>query len=426
MLELQCGKVKIPLVLCSGLSWTRTSRTAERTGGYIVPLGFETVEVSVRVVYNYGVVYSLGLDAASLYRSLSMLATDCSDNPDRLVVGGFEPLPSLLFALTSCNRTQVVDASFDPSMELDLVFSGVRCKKEAARSECLSEEPSGQIPEIIIKRGEKSISLKDSYSISNCIQRDNSLSLSFVVRDDLSIVDRDGFLNKLVDGKAVCLFNDLIYHIISSSIDSNEVSLECSMWPIEAQKPFIKTYRDTTLKSVISDLAAKAGVKIDCRIDGKVDYFLNSQSPMDSIASLIESTGALSFWRKDELLVVKTPSFIQSSEVLEAYTTASNEETEPITSCVWSDGIVSSVAGDSSGAGISIYSVYHGEEKATECLKKAQFNQHSIQCSCQASSSIQPGSAFGVWIETNLVDCIITSIEMDWLTGSGIYLLNYV
>ena len=426
MLELTCGKVKIPLALCSGISWTRTSRTVTRTGGYIVPLGFESTEVSVRAIYSYGVVYGLGLDATSLYRSLSTLATECKDNPDRLVIGGFEPLPTMLFALTSCNRTQVYDTAFNPAMELDLVFSCVRCKKECVRSEGLSESVSGQIPEIIIKRGDKSLSIKDSYALTRCVQRENSISISFMVRDDLSVIDRDGFLSNLVDGKAKVNFNGVDYTIISSDIDSNEVSIEGSLWPTEAQKPFIKTYRDTTLKAILTDIADKAGVNVDCRIDGSVDYYLNLSSPMEAITGIVESAGALALWRGNTLLIVDVPSFIQSSDTLEATVEATNEEAEHITSCIWSDGIISDSAGDDSGVGFSIASIYRGQSKASECLARAKFQQNIINCNCPARADLMSGSAVGVWVEKTLVDCLIVSIECDWLTGEGSYTLNYL
>ena len=420
----QCGKVQIPLVLCSGMSWTRTARTVKRRGGYETALGFEAVEVSIRAIYDYGIIKECGLDPVELYRDLSMLVTECTDNPDRLVVGGFEPLHSLLFALISCNKTQVYDSAFSPSMELDLVFAGVRCKKEVSRNLVLSDERSGEMPSLRLKKGEKIIDLKDSYSITQCIQRENSVSIAFLVRDDMTLIERE-FIN-LTDGACKVVFNGREYAIVSCQIDDNLVQIEGSFWPIAAQRPFVRTYRDTDLSTIIKDIAREAGVEIDCRIKGDVEYYLNSLSPMEAIAAIVESCGALSYWRGGKLLICDVPDVVQAGTTLEAEVSASDGQTEPLTACVWSDGIISKTAGDAKGTGIIIQSVYHGESKENACLKRGKFSQHEIVCNAPAREDVEAGSAFMISIENSVINALIRSFECDWITGQGMYTLNYL
>ena len=129
--------------MVSGVSWTETARTVEKTGGYTRATGKEAVTISARVTFNPSVAsltYSTEQGLNGLYYILNGLATDCVDEPARLLVGDFEPVPSMLFALTSCNKTQVYDPRFDPTMEMDLVFSGVRCVKEESRNKSLSDK----------------------------------------------------------------------------------------------------------------------------------------------------------------------------------------------------------------------------------------------------------------------------------------------
>lgn len=419
----QCGKVQIPLVLCSGMSWARTARTVKRRGGYETAIGFEAVEVSVRVIFSYSVAKECGLDPVEIYRQLSTLVTECTDEPDRLVVGGFEPIPSLEFALTSCNKTQIHDSAFDPSMELDLIFAGVRCKKEVARKKSLSEEKSGDVPPVSITKGSITIELGETYTLTTCIERENSVSIAFLVGDDLTVIERD-FIH-LSEGEYKISYNGKEYHIISCQIESNLVQVEGSFWPVAAQKPFVHTYRDTTLREIITDIASRGGVTVDCRVDGRVDYYLNSDPPMDAIAALVESCGALSYWRGGKLIISDVPPVMQSTTELVADITPVTTEVEPLTHCVWTDGVTTDSAGDSTGAGVIITSRYRGESKAKECLKRAKFTQNTLQCEAPSREGVEAGSAFLLWLGKGYITALIQSYELDWLTGQGIYYLQY-
>ena len=285
MKYLTCGdKLRVPMTLVSGLSWTDTAKTVEKTGGYARSLGYEAVTMSVRINFNADTA-SLSADTEkelkALFHQLNELATDCVDEPARLIVGDFEPEPAMLFALTSCNRSQTYDPRFDPTLEMDLVFSGVRCVKEEARNNALTEqETSGQLPEIIIKRGGKELKVRDAYNLDTLVIRDSSVEIGFTVRDDLTIINRDGFFVDMTDGKTIVTVDKNDYYVVSASVEANRVELTGSFWVIDSQKPFVKTYRDTDLKALFTELAERAGVKADVRVSGRVDYYLNATSPM--------------------------------------------------------------------------------------------------------------------------------------------------
>ena len=218
-----CGKVEIPLALITGVSWTVTARTSQRTGGYERALGKESVSISVRAVFNYAVCEAMEMsegEISSLYNRLTSLATDCLDEPSRLIVGDMEPVPTLEFALTSCNKTQTYDPLFDPTMEFDMTFSGVRCVKEMARKETLTNvETSGQLPEVSISRGNRTLNIRDSYTIDRLVVRQSSVDIGLTVRDDLTVISRDGFLTDLCDGTATVTVQDRVYSIIAANIE---------------------------------------------------------------------------------------------------------------------------------------------------------------------------------------------------------------
>ena len=425
-----CGKVEIPLALITGVSWTVTARTSQRTGGYERALGKESVSISVRAVFNYAVCEAMEMsegEISSLYNRLTSLATDCLDEPSRLIVGDMEPVPTLEFALTSCNKTQTYDPLFDPTMEFDMTFSGVRCVKEMARKETLTNvETSGQLPDVSISRGGRTLNIRDSYTIDRLVVRQSSVDIGLTVRDDLTVISRDGFLTDLCDGTATVTVQDRVYSIIAANIESNHVEISGSFWPVQSQKPFMKTYVDTTLKTLFNELCERAGIKADVRVDGEVSYYLNSASPMDSLAALIVSCGAISLWREGKFMIVDAPDSIEAEVILDARVDAGNDASERITSCTWSDGLTSQMAGNTKGRGISVSSVYSGEARARQCLAQARFLQNSIVVECPIALGVEQGSAVRVQIADSMVSGIVTQFEADYLTWRATYYVSYI
>ena len=425
-----CGKVEIPLALITGVSWTVTARTSQRTGGYERALGKESVSISVRAVFNYAVCEAMEMsegEISSLYNRLTSLATDCLDEPSRLIVGDMEPVPTLEFALTSCNKTQTYDPLFDPTMEFDMTFSGVRCVKEMARKETLTNvETSGQLPDVSISRGGRTLNIRDSYTIDRLVVRQSSVDMGLTVRDDLTVISRDGFLTDLCDGTATVTVQDRVYSIIAANIESNHVEISGSFWPVQSQKPFMKTYVDTTLKALLSELCERAGIQSDIRVDGAVSYYLNSASPMDSLAALIVSCGAISLWREGKFMIVDAPDSIEAEVVLDARVDAGNDASERITSCVWSDGLTSKMSGNTKGRGVSVSSAYSGEARAHQCLAQARLLQNSIIVECPIALGVEQGSAVRVRVADSMVSGIVTQFEADYLTWRATYYVSYI
>ena len=425
-----CGKVEIPLALITGVSWTVSARTSQRTGGYERALGKESVSISVRAVFNYAVCEAMEMsegEISSLYNRLTSLATDCLDEPSRLIVGDMEPVPTLEFALTSCNKTQTYDPLFDPTMEFDMTFSGVRCVKEMARKETLTNvETSGQLPDVSISRGGRTLNIRDSYTIDRLVVRQSSVDIGLTVRDDLTVISRDGFLTDLCDGTATVTVQDRVYSIIAANIESNHVEISGSFWPVQSQKPFMKTYVDTTLKALFNELCERAGIQADIRVDGEVSYYLNSASPMDSLAALIVSCGAISLWREGKFMIVDAPDSIEAGMVLDARVDAGNDASERITSCVWGDGLTSQMAGNTKGRGISVSSVYSGEARAHQCLAQARFLSNNIVVECPIAIGVEQGSAVRVQVADSMVSGIVTQFEADYMTWRATYYVSYI
>ena len=112
--------------------------------------------------------------------------------------------------------------------------------------------------------------------------------------------------------------------------------------------------------------------------------------------------------------------------VLDARVDAGNDASERITSCTWTDGLTSQMAGDTKGRGMSVSSVYSGEARASQCLAQARFLQNSIVVECPIAIGVEQGSAVRVQVADSIVSGIVTQFEADYMTWRATYYVSYI
>ena len=126
-------------------------------------------------------------------------------------------------------------------------------------------------------------------------------------------------------------------------------------------------------------------------------------------------------------MIVDVPQAIGDGMVLDARVDAGNDASERITSCVWSDGLTSQMAGnDDKGRGISVNSAYSGEARAHQCLAQARLLQNSIVVECPIALSVEQGSAVRVPVADSIVNGIVTQFENDFMTWRATYYVSYL
>ena len=125
-------------------------------------------------------------------------------------------------------------------------------------------------------------------------------------------------------------------------------------------------------------------------------------------------------------MIVDVPQAIGDGTILDARVDAENDAAERITSCTWSDGLTSQMAGDDKGRGISISSAYSGESRAPQCLAQARLLQNSIVVECPIVVGIEQGSAVRVQVADSMVSGIITQFENDFMTWRATYYVSYI
>ena len=125
-------------------------------------------------------------------------------------------------------------------------------------------------------------------------------------------------------------------------------------------------------------------------------------------------------------MIVDVPASIGDGTVLDARVDAGNDASESITSCAWSDGLTSQMAGNTQGRGISISSAYSGEPRAHQCLAQARLLQNSIVVECPIALGVEQGSAVRVQVTDSMVNGIVVQFEADYMTWRATYYVSYI
>lgn len=432
MQYLECGKYRIPLAYVKSIAWTRKARTVEQTGGYSVFQGYEGTEVSLQVVYDHAIAYACGLDAVADRAMIQSIVTDRMEEPDTLYMGGYPICPQLKFALTSCNKTYVHDAVYDPVISLDLAFSGVRVSKEASRNRAMSfdedEAQAGMLPEVTLEVNGKSLKLQDMHRIQRFTRTQDSMTVVCEISDDLAIADHDGFMSKLVEDKATLKVElpegDVKYWVVANTLNDNEMTLTASILPPACVKTSVWTWWDVSLSDLLKELCARMGV--DCNVkfrDYKVAYYQNVGTPMDGIKAIVGSAGLIMSWRGNVLTFADVPEKLWPNDELEAQTTPSDDGASKLDGLVWEDGVNRFTVGDTDGETVQVHSVFRCEDKrpCEMCLNHARYMQRAVVV--QAPINVRLVHHSPVWVNSNgkRVQGLVESFELDYVGWTASY-----
>ena len=429
MQYLSCGHISIPLIYVKSVAWSRRARTTARTGGYLVAHGFVATELTAQCVFDEGLCAVSGRKLADDLAIFESLVTDRMDVPDVLYIGGYPVVPSLQFALTSCNITRIADASGSVALSADLAFASVRVSKEASRQRALQANDWGiDVPAVSLSVEGKTLELKDTYRLASLVRTPDSLSLICEISDDLSVADEQGFLSSLVENQAKVIAKfpdgDVTYWVVSASLDDNVLNVTGSILPDESQQETVVTYWDKPMSVILTDLCHRMGVECICKfVDFVVDYYQVTSSPWDAVKSAVNSCGILMSWDRNVLTFVNVPSDVMASYELEAETTPSDEGAQIYSGCIWSDGINRFTTGDMKGEVVQYISVFRSSSKepCEQCLKLARYYQRTCVVICPVNSAIVQHSAVIVNSNGSKKNGLVENFEVDFVQGTARY-----
>lgn len=429
MLTFTCGSFTVPLEVVDSISWSKRAKTITTKAGYVIPQGYEPAEISVKFKANYTVLKQMGLDADEVYSTLKSFATDRKSISSCVYIAGYPIYPELEFTPTNINRTYAADLLGSYALELDVVFSGVKRVKEVVRERALELEPWLGMPKLTLRVGSKELIIQDSFHVNEFTVQPDSIQFTVSIGSDMDLVSRDGFLDAFTKGGEVIA--DLpqgktTYYVIDANLVDEQLSITGSIYPPKALKILSRTYQNTTLKKILMDLATEAGCEMECKTDGKVDYYCAFGTPVECIKQLQSSAGFLISYRQGKITCVDVPEFFTGKAELEYMEMSQDSESEPLNGLYWMDGVNQFTAGLLDSTAQKVYSAFRSsEDYSIRCLKFYRYQRNMITVSSDLDPNIDSHSAVIVQSNDRKVHAMVEWYTQNFIDNTASYELHY-
>lgn len=427
MKYLTLGDLKIPLCFVSNVSWSKTSKTTTASDGRVRARGFVASEVSVRLSLDVPTCIAWGLNASEWLDKLSHLPVERSTGAAQLQIGEYTAYPSMLFAITSINTTESSDASStaSPLIECDITLSGVSTSKFVSRNDQLSiADAQAVIPDVSIgvSGSANKIPIKDSYAINEFVRSNASIRLGFIVGDDLALPDRGSFFDEFV-ARGYVETDGVKWYVVDGIILDNEIAVTCSALPAESMRSEHQTWlKGSSLRSIFVDLGQMCGAsRVDCGIDGTIDYFLLGGSPLDAIQAIADDVGAIIYADNDAIRILPATRKQDIAFALPLSETQfdviEDNRGEGFAGVDWCDGVNRFMAGNQSGVVHVVRSSIRMNAKAvaSSVLDAVNFKSRRLRIAMPLRNDIVVGSALSLELQNEQVIVVVNSTEKDYL-----------
>lgn len=427
MQYLTWSSIQIPVGFVTGLSMRKTAKTVEHTGGFVSARGFETAEISAQIEVTRAKCMALGVDFNHWYGVIDGLAVEKDGESGAVTIGGYPLYPELKFALTNKNTTRVTDlASAAPvSIACDLALSGVECVKEVVRQRSLEfDAESLPMPKISLTVDGKTLTVQDSTTVSKMNVTPNSCEIELCLGTDRNNVNRDAFLNSLIDEKTATVtlglpLGDMTYHIIWADLTDGILQISGSIFNEAANQTLTETFEDCDIADIIQYLCGKLGISADVQVQGHVDYYRLNDTPIDALESLQQSAGFVVSGHLGKLTFAFLPKSVESQRTLDDLTIEEDGMDELISGVVWRDGENEITEGDSAGEVLKVQSVFRSNEAAfaKQCLRRAQYLAGNLVVSGDIVPEIRHHSQVAIPKDTGEVAGIVDYFVMDYVSN---------
>lgn len=423
------SSIQIPLAFVTGISYKKTAKTVEHTGGYISSKGCEAAEMSIQVAVNRQACAALGVDFNRWYGILDGLAVSTDGESGPVTIGGYPIYPELKFALTNKNCTYITDLSTSAPMSIgcDLTLSGVECVKEVVRQRALEFDDTGLgLPKISLTVNGKTLTVRESTTVSKIDVTPNSCEIELFLGSDTTNVNRSAFLTALLDDGTATVTIDLplgatTYHIIWADLTDGILQISGSIYSESANQALTETFEDCDLSDIIKYLCDKLSMDAEILVNGHVEYYpLNGTTPMEALEALRESAGFVVSAHLGKATFAFLPESISSQKTLEGLTIDEDGADEVTTQVIWRDGEHEFIYGDSTGEIKKVDSVFTSTDPkwAHECLKLTRFKAQSLVVSGDMDSEIRHHSQVSIPKDTGLVTGLVGYYIFSFVTNT--------
>lgn len=418
--------LEIPLVYVTGLSYAKSARLYTNDRGFSRFQGYSAPEISLRLVISPPVCSIAGDDYVDVLSRWIAAKPDYQSEPTQVKLGSTLIYPSVLFRMTSINKTFSADhGGYATALELDIVLSGVACAKAESRLAPLNATPEDEIefPSIEIACKGKTLKVGEAVTVSTLLLRPSTAELELIIGDDRALVKDSAWLNALVENLAIVTIGNYgRWHVVSASLVEGVLTMTASKW--RKASAFTKTYQTSTVFNVLTDILGEDAGIINVLND--VDYYLClNRTPIDAVGELQESAGFLLDYRDDKISAVKVPDSITPKLDFALYL-EEDLRTEPITGLIWADGVNHRhVVGDDPTMTVSSAYTSKSDISARTMLYYMRYMQNKITLTTAIDTRVRHHSAFNLMKGETAIPVMVEDYEIDWLDGTMTLELHY-
>lgn len=427
MQYLSWASVQIPLAFVTGLSFRKTAKTVEHAGGYISARGFEASEISAQVEVSRATCMAMGLNFNEWFGVLDGLSVETNGEAGAVTLGGYPLYPELKFALTNKNTTRVTDlVSAAPiSIACDIVLSGVECVKEVVRQRTLEFDADGRVlPKISLTVNGKTLVVQDSTSVSKLSVTPSACEIEVCLGADRSNINREAFLNDLLDEKTATVtlglpLGDVTYHIIWADLTHGILQISGSIFTEAANQVLTETFDDCDLSDILQYLCDALGLKADIQAHGHIDHYQLNDTPMAALEALQQSAGFVVSSHLGEVTFAFLPPSVTSQKTLEGLTIEEDGMDELTSGILWRDGEHEVTAGDTAGELLKVDAVFLSSDAkwAEQCLRFAQYKANALVVSGDMDNEIRHHSQVSIPKDTGDVTGLVDYYILDFVSN---------
>lgn len=425
MLSFDYGDLSIPLSCVSGLSYKKSAHVIDKSNMSCESRGFDVIQAQLQIAANRASCVDSPFD--DLVNRLSSLSPTTVGTPGGISVGGVALVPQMLFMISSVNYSAQSDKTGRiEELNVDVTFTGTRVVKEENRKTELATGNSGRFPSVEFHCDGKTISCSKDISISRLVLSDSFGSIELLLSDTYREISRTSWLKTPNDdsGSYFDIEGMGRYFVLSSSLqDECWLSFQVTKFPREFYRKRSQTYLERTR---VSDLFPG----VISHTGAAFSYFKFDDTPFNVLNVLRDALGFLVSSRGSDVVFYDVPDRIESGEITFDYLCERDSMTTPITKAIIRDGVGEFVAGTDDGETYYAKSPCllseDGEETARRVLKYVNFLKNVIILPVPYDARIAQGSVVNVKTGNEILACVVTQFEVDFIENLMRLELHYV
>ena len=420
---------QIPLSCVTGLSYTKSGNIVPTSKLSYKCNGIAPMQVQIQLTLNSSTCFSAdGKYFIDLARTLSLIKSSKNDKPSYIIVGDHIIVPQMKFMLISTNITYQSDRLGKlQEMQISWTLAGSQVVKDENRDLELKSITDNPLPKVKLHCLGEVIDCSQDINIAGLRLSAFNGRIDILLGDTYKDISRESWLVDVVNAEdsyfEIEKYGKFYISKGSMDVDLNWAGFDLTKfsksWYKNQTKTFIGNDKQFTLKDVFPSVEVSSKAKFS--------YLKYDDAPINMIYKLQDSLGYLIGLRNVTIYLYDTPSKVPSGQVTYDFFIDNDTLTTPISKVILRDGLNQYEAGDDTGETFFVNTECRVEEaSAQNVLNYAKFNQNMIIMNIPLDTRIAIGSILNINTGENVVPCVVTEYDIDFLNNSITLELHYV